>query len=397
MVRRAWGLTDQVVSSATSFLLFFVAARNLSASGFGKFATAVTVYFLTQALVRGISSDVVLATEPQALSKSSRGPLRQAQGICLIAGGAAGAVIMAVGLGLAAHGWGWSLVIVGVATPVILLQDTRRMLLIHLGMTRRAATSTLSLGFSLLTALLALRLLGWLTPSTLVACWGASAGFAILVTRGLPAPLLAFAWLTSRRREARFLIAEATSQSAAGQAGLLLVAASLGPTAIGSIRAATLLLAPVSVLGQAGAILFVSEGRRLPLSRLSTMVTQAQLSFLAVGLVMTSFWLVAPRPLAEALVGESAGSAMTVIAPIGIFVTMATAMVPPSLALRVIQEFRTAAAWRAVLMPVLVVFPVLGASWSGLSGAAAGLALSTTVTASVWTAVFILKFRGRQS
>ena len=54
--RVAWGLFDQVLSSASNFLVTIIAAASLSASDFGAFALATAVCIITVSVSRGLAS-----------------------------------------------------------------------------------------------------------------------------------------------------------------------------------------------------------------------------------------------------------------------------------------------------------------------------------------------------
>jgi len=120
-----WGLGDQVVSSATNFGVTLVAARTLSARDFGVFAILSTVYVLTNGVIRGLVSEPLLV----GVSGAERSVWRPAAARAIVGAsllGVACGCVLLIGAALASSSDRAAIIALGVALPLLTIQDTAR-------------------------------------------------------------------------------------------------------------------------------------------------------------------------------------------------------------------------------------------------------------------------------
>jgi O-antigen/teichoic acid export membrane protein len=252
----AWGILDQVVSSATNFGLSLVAGRLLGASGLGVIAIGFSAYLIVLGFHRALVSEpliVVSVTDAEAERRATRSSISATAGL-----GLASAVIVAlVGLWIGGP-IGRGLLIFAPWVLPALLQDLWRMLLFR-GEKGGAATANDAIWLITMAALLTTSH-GFRADWTIVACWGLGAtasaivGFAQLRLRA-GRPRTSWNWLI---REAwpvgRWFATEGIVYTAASQGVVFLLAALIDTAAAGGLRSVQVIFAPLSLLGPAAAL-----------------------------------------------------------------------------------------------------------------------------------------------
>src|SRR5580765_7623856 len=130
-----WSLLDQVMSSATNFVLLFAVVRYCSIEDVGGFSVAYAAYFILLLVARG------LATEPLLIRYTADVPARwyvarrAAVGQAVTLGALFGAATAGTGL-LVGSATGHALVALGLFLPGLLAQDAARY--VYLGERRPA-------------------------------------------------------------------------------------------------------------------------------------------------------------------------------------------------------------------------------------------------------------------
>jgi O-antigen/teichoic acid export membrane protein len=250
----AWGFLDQVFSSATNFGLSVLAGRLLGPGGLGVVAVGFSCCILAQSFQRA------LVTEPLVVASSSGDDSQRAHAArsaltVVLAGG----VVTALGVGVAGLAVGGSvgrgLVLFAPWLVPVLIQDYWRAVLFRDTRGRAAAVNDgLWIVAMALTAPLA-----WKLDATwaVLASWGAgaavSAGFGFVQARVRPARLPS-AWRYWREDIwpfGRWLAAEGAVLAVGSQASVVILAAVLGTAALGGLKAAQTLFAPLSLLSSA--------------------------------------------------------------------------------------------------------------------------------------------------
>ena len=321
--RFAWGILDQLVSSATNFGLSLVAGRLLGASGLGVIAIGFSAYLIVLGFHRALVSEpliVISVTDAEAQRRATRSSISATAGL-----GLASAVIVAfVGLWVGGP-IGRGLLIFAPWLLPALLQDLWKMLLFR-GEKGGAATANDAIWLVTMAALLATSH-GFRADWTVVACWGLGAtasaivGFAQL-RHGAGRPTTSWNWLI---REAwpvgRWFAAESIVYTAASQGVVFLLAALIDTAAAGGLRSVQVIFAPLSLLGPAAAL------PGLPLLRKAIRESHATARILAFKLsialfLLTTGYLVATSvngsELLAAIFGDDFLKYRELILPVGV-------------------------------------------------------------------------------
>ena len=253
----AWGIVDQGFSSATNLVVSLVAARLLGPYGLGVFAIGFSAYLLSVNFLRTFLS------EPAIIGSTTIAPQERALA-------ARAALTMAVALGLAASAF---FALVGLALPgaigrglllfspwlaPALVNELCRSVLFRDGRGRGAALNEAS--WFLATAAAIPLAVAADAVWAVVAAWGIGASTAAVL--GLAQlrlrPLRPQAALTWWRRHVwplgRWLATAGLIFAASGQGVTLIFAALLGPSAVGGLRAAQTIFAPLTLLGTAATL-----------------------------------------------------------------------------------------------------------------------------------------------
>jgi O-antigen/teichoic acid export membrane protein len=247
----AWGFVDQGFSSATNLGLTLLAGRALGPGGLGVVVIAFAVYLLILAFQRA------LLTDPLVSSSAARGSddrsLAIRRGLTVDLFGAMGATLLVVVLGVTIDGRaGRGLLIIAPWLLPALVQDFWRTILFQ---ERRAAAAAANDACWALVMVLTAPL-AWVldTEWAMAACWGSGAlagallGFAQTHIRP-DAPLHAFAWWRTRLWPfGRWLGVEGMVYALNSSATVFLLNGLLGAKALGGLRAAQSLFAPLSLL-----------------------------------------------------------------------------------------------------------------------------------------------------
>ena len=246
-----WGFIDQAVSSGTNFGLTILAGRALGPGGLGVIVIAFAVYLLILGFQRALLTDPLVSSSA-ALGSDDRS-LAIRRGLTVDLFGATGATLLLVVLGMTIHGHaGRGFLIIAPWLLPALVQDFWRTILFQ---ERRAAAAAANDGcwavVMVLTAPFA-----WLldTDWAMAACWGSGAlaaallGFAQTHVRPEP-PLHAFSWWQTRLWPfGRWLGLEGMVYTVSSSATVFLLNGMLGAKAVGGLRAAQSLFAPLSLL-----------------------------------------------------------------------------------------------------------------------------------------------------
>ncbi len=248
-----WGVTAQILSSATNLGLSVVSGRLLGPGGLGVVSVGIAAYLVAQGLQRA------LLTDPLRVSIAGRGEQETRavvhQGFTLAVTG--GLVVTALGvlLGVAMGGsFGRGLLLFAPWTTAALVQDFCRWALFG---ANRPQAATANDGVRALFMVVTLPGAFWLgSDSAVVASWGVGAVAAATLgwfQIGARSTGMASAWGWWRREAlplGRWLALESLVIVAGGAAVTFIVASVLGTEALGGLRAVDTIFAPMTLLGQ---------------------------------------------------------------------------------------------------------------------------------------------------
>jgi O-antigen/teichoic acid export membrane protein len=246
-----WGFVDQAFSSATNFGLFVIAGRELGPRGLGVVTISISAYLLALGFQRSLLTTPLVAAS--AALKIEHRVLAIRTGLTIGLVGALGATLLLLLLGLVIPGnVGRAFLIIAPWLLPALIQDFWRAVLFQERRAKAAvANDAMWALFMGLTAPLA-----WFfaTDWAIVGCWGAGAlagallGFA--QTRAQPiSASVAFSWWRMRLWPfGRWLGLEGAIYAVTTSGTVFVLNGLLGPSALGGLRAAQSIFAPLTLI-----------------------------------------------------------------------------------------------------------------------------------------------------
>ena len=234
--------------------LSIAVARTSSASGFGAFAIAFLLFGICLAVTKSaVGQPLQMRLSGASAADRHRG-FQAGLGAATVLG--AGFAVLASIAGLAVGGeLGGALVALALVLPGLVLQDSYRMAAFTLGRPQVAALIDAvwaAVQFGMLALLISN---GQNQVGGLIVAWGAAAAISAVVgaavLRVRPAPSRTADWVRQHRDLIRYLLPEYFLGLGTMQLGILLVGLIAGLAAVGSLRAAQVLLGPLGVVGAA--------------------------------------------------------------------------------------------------------------------------------------------------
>lgn len=317
--RLALVAVDQGISAASNVAVTIAAAHFLSPAAFGYFALSFIAYTLVVAFTRSGVGEPLLSMPGG--EQDRRGDVLLAAGTIGVVGGALVVAIGIVGALLGAPWWG-SLTVIGLALPLLTMQDVGRYLafaaqrpinalrldLVWLGLTAVSLTVLANLGYTSLV---------WFTAawagSGAVAGAGAWWGTTVHSLRG------GYRWLRHHWSLSwRYLVGFLASQGSAVLASVLIVAW-VGPAGLGSVRAVLVLFGPVVQLQVAVMSSSVAEiaGLTPRDSAVARHVWRAVIVMAVMAIGSTTVLLALPDSIGTIVLGDSWALATVAILPLG--------------------------------------------------------------------------------
>lgn len=388
-----WGAVDQAISSLTNFALMVLAARSLSLQGFGVFSLAFATYGVFLSMVRALIIEALVVRFSAVSEAAHREASRAATGavfVLAVLGAFACFVVGALLRGMI----GQLLMALAVILPGLLVQDAWRSVFFAAG--RPALAAANEVVWMVVQVVLYVLLFVTVEPGAtdLMLAWGWAASVAAIVgarqSGFWPAPHLALAWWRQHRDLGGRFAAEQATGVASQQATVFAIAGVAGLGAVGAIRAAQVVIGPLTMLALASSVVAVPEGVRVAsgLDRLRRGSLLLSSGLLVIALVYTAAVLLLPDTVGEQLLGESWRSARSQLLPVAAGFAGYMASIGPRTALRALGA--AAESLRAKLVTSLLglVLIVAGAAIGGASGAAAGIACAGWLQAVVNWLVF---------
>jgi O-antigen/teichoic acid export membrane protein len=390
--RRLSAMTvDQAVAGASNVLVTVLAARTLSATGFGLFGIVFLSYVFTQSTTRALVSEPLLV-HPREAEERPGDPLGAGVLLGLGVGAAVvliGAVVLAVG---DAH-LGAALLVLGFALPLLTLQDLGRYVAFTVREPGRALLLDVVWLVLMVPPIVLVMASGHADAGLFTAAWlvpGAAAGLLVVwrhrTHRLRPsARWLRETWAFSWRY---FLSFGATYGSAlAASLGLSAIA---GAAALGGVRGALLVVRPFSAFFTAvvaGSVTDVARhglnGERL---RRRAGAVSAFLAVVAVGNAALLLWL--PDVLGRALLGATWEQAHRLLVPAAVQILLMGAWAGARAGLLGTRAVRTTVRLDLASVPLSLIAAVTGAVAAGGVGYYWGTATAQLVVTAAWWAIF---------
>jgi O-antigen/teichoic acid export membrane protein len=387
--RLGWGLADQAVSSITNLALGIVVARSLGPADFGAFSLAWVTYGVVLNLSRGLATDPLTVRYSGPRDDRWRSAAGRAASTATALGLIVGAVCLLLGLAIG-DVLGWAFAALGLTLPGLLLQDSWRIAFFASGEGQRALANDIVWAISLVPAMLIAGTFG--TTFGFVLAWGAAATaaavFGCIQTRLLPRTSGIVGWMKEHRDLGPRYLVENVSDAAGIQLQMYGVGAIAGLAAVGAIRGAQLLLAPVVALRMGISLMAVPEAARVLKRwprRLWTFCVVLGGSQAVACLLWGGCLLLIPASLGELMLGSIWPSASALIVPTTFALATGSLFDGALVGLRALGASRRSMPIRIARAITWVVGGILGAFLGGAAGSVWGTAIATSLgVALVW-------------
>ena len=386
----SWNVVDQMLSALSNLGLSIAVARTTSASGFGAFAVAFLLFGICLAVTKSVVGQPLQMRLSGASAAECRRGFQAGLGAATVLGLAFGLVLSVVGLVVGGE-VGGALVALALVLPGLMLQDSCRMAAFTLGRPQLAALID-AVWIVILVGLLAILVgHGQHQVGGLIVAWGGSAalsallGLAVLRTR--PALPRARGWVREHQDLIRYLLPEYFLGLGATHFGILLVGVIAHASAVGSLRAAQVLLGPLGIVGTAVFQFAVPEVARRASASTRWLATLAAglsggLGLLAIGYV--ALMLLLPHTVGVALFGDSWAGAAAVLLAMGLSSVSSALAHGPAGVLYGLSQARATFRINLAKGPVLLL-ALLASTWvAGTVGAAWALAAVEALVLPVW-------------
>lgn len=249
---------DQIASSASNFALVALVAHVSPAADFGRFSLAYVVLIFFLGLQRALIGEVLLVRFSG--EDVDRSVFRAAAGLGTLVGLLAGGGLVLGGLAVPGAREIWFAL--AVATPVVLVQDVLRYVLIC---SRRSFHALVIDSTWVLLGLALMFLAAWQGRSSLwvVGAWAAGGAVATAVgfalTRTTPRVGEGLAWLRDNRSIAARFSAEYASLNASTALVWFALAVPVGASGVAALRGASLLFSPLNTAFNAVRLAMIPE------------------------------------------------------------------------------------------------------------------------------------------
>jgi O-antigen/teichoic acid export membrane protein len=267
MGRFGWGLADQLLSSATNFLLALLVARTVGPRDLGAFTVAYATFTFSLGAVRAIAGELLVVRHSAVSTDEWRDGVAKSAGTALIAG-----VIVGVGSLIAGAGAGEPfrtvLSIVGLALPFLLVQDVWRFAFFARGRGSAAFLNDVIWAVVMFAVFALVRLYNVSSVAWLTLGWASAGALAAIVgvfqLKVRPSgPLASVRWLRRHRDIAPRFFAEFAVSSGLSNLTLFAIGGIAGLGELGRLRAGEIALGPLTVLFAGAGMVATPEGVRL--------------------------------------------------------------------------------------------------------------------------------------
>lgn len=400
--RRAfWVAVDQSASSGGNFVLTFLAVRSLQPEQLGAFSIGLTCYLVALSLARAVSTECLLFTWTE---RDRLDDMRTANAASASVAFAVVAAVATAAIGLVVREALGAFLVLAILLPLVLLQDTWRVLLLVDHRPRAAASNDVLWTGGLLAGMGVLLAADRVTTLALFLVWGISALPAVLLGRRQTGSHLAVAgpgaWWHAHRPLIRRFTAETTISSVLPLLAYNVVAVGGGVTTVGEFRAGLLLFSPLNVAVLAAGTFGLTEGVRL---RQRPRREQQRLTMMVIATVTIAFvaWssvlYAIPDHTGVTVVGQNWYIGRRLLVPVALFSLNIATWTVLAAGIRSVGDAKATLRARVLSVVPLPVASAAGAALGGAHGAAIGLAATATFGTVVWVDAYARALRHRST
>jgi O-antigen/teichoic acid export membrane protein len=276
--------------------------------------------------------------------------------------------------------------------PPLVMQDVCRYAFFAAAESRRAAANDALWAVVQFSAMGVLIVSGRATVVTLILAWGGAAGVCVVVAliqqRAAPDPTATRAWLREHRELVVYLFGDYLLTTGAFNGGYLMVGAMLGDQAVGSIRAAQVLLGPLGIVAGAARSFGLPELSRraehlssADRKRIALLIAagMAALSMLYAGMI-----LLAPDALGELAFSTKWAQAHEVLLPLALAQVASGSTLGPSVVIYALGQARRTFRIMTIEAPLVLGLMLAGAFLFGVQGAAWGQLVDQLLVIALW-------------
>ena len=385
----AWGLGDQILSSASNFLIAFLAANQLTAGDFGSFVLALAICNLVVWLARALASDPLSVAHAGDEPDSLRTAVRASATAALLVGTLSGLVVAGIGLTLGGD-LGLLFLVTSLVLPGVTLQDNLRFGLL-VAKRPRAMFLNDMVWLVLQVPLLVVVLVAEGSPAALLAVWGASGTISALIglrqAGVLPGSLgVIKPWLARHKTLWPYFAVENLVFQTTNVALIIVISALASLEEVGGVRAALLLFTPFTVLSRGIVSVIVPE-----FARHASDARWVHRRGLVLGLMLapltlawTGLGLLIPTDVGDAVLGDSWQYAEPLVLLVGLTVTVSMFLTGPQVALRALGAARDGLTARMSSAAMVLGCAGAGAAWNGAEGALLLAVLVSPLQVGIW-------------
>lgn len=394
LLRRAgWNLFDQALSALTNVATAILVTHAAGAKAFDAFSVVFLLFATMIGIERALVGQPLGIRHSAELGPARRRTVSRAMGLVVTVTVPAALLMLLSGLALGGR-IGSTLVATAAVLPFLILQDACRYAFFAAGEARNAALNDAVWAAVQFTAMGVLITDRSATAASLVLAWGGAAGtcvvIALLQLRAVPNPLAAIGWIKEHRDLVPYLLGEYLLSTGAFNGGYLTVGAIIGDEAVGSIRAAQVLLGPLQIVSTAGLTFGLPELSRRA-ERLSrrgrlriAVLTSALMASLS--LAYTGALALIPDALGALLFQAKWYEAQAVLLPLSLAMVMSTSALGPSMILYALGHARRTYRLMTVEAPLVFTLMISGTLLQDVRGAAWGQFIDQAAIILLWYA-----------
>lgn len=389
--RAGWNLVDQALSALTNMVLAVLVVKSAGTQAFDAFAVAFLLFSTMIGIERSLVGRVLGVRHAQEIGQVRRDTVSRAMGVVVAITLPAGVVMFGAGLILGGR-VGSALAATAVVLPFLVLQDACRLAFIAWAQPHLAALNDALWAVVQFSTMALIIVKGQASATSLVLAWGGAAAVCVLVAliqlRAVPDPFVLPRWLREHRDLVGYLFGDYLLTTGAFNGGYLVVGAIVGDQAVGSIRAAQVLLGPLGIVAGAAMSFGQPELSRRTSSmaragrRRIAVITAVVMGGLSLG--YAGLLLLIPDAAGHLVFAGKWDDAQTVLLPLALAQAAAGSTLGPTMVIYALGQARKTFRLMLIEAPLVFALMIGGTILYGVPGAAWGQLIDQTAMIALW-------------